>query len=1451
MKKKLMSLLLSFAMGLNTIAVMPINAFAVSGDSKIYEKEGYRITYSVGSEWDNNQTIEVKIENTGDEPILNWALKYDIDGTLSNVWNSKVFGSVDEYTVMKNNGYNYEIEPGQSVNYGYTLTSKTEEPAELPDDIEMYNRRIDVKSGFEAEFNVTSDWYTGFQAEVSIKNTSLEPIEAWTLSFDGNFDINNIWNAKLIANENRNYKVANQLWTTPINPGESASFGFTADKSATENATADDFQLTAVVIGESSLEKEPVIDYELDTDKDGLPDYYEEILGTDKNNTDTDSDGLSDGYEVFYLGTDPLKADSDDNGVNDGEEDFDNDGLTNAEESELGTNPNCADTDGDGLNDGDEVNTHSTNPLKYDSDEDGISDGDEIALGLDPNSSSTDGTPDSERTFAQTIDSESEVLSVINDDESVPFDVSLEIEAAGVAKNNVYARESGYSNAIENSAIVGVAPEFVYTDGLTVEKVTVKFELDDSVADNTLGIYANDSYEFKGIKRLNVFMFFEDVNMLLPIETFHDEATNTVYTTTDRMGTYCLIDMEIFLDNLDKQLNVNEESEAEIEMQPEESGAMSKNSNEAEGYACCTVNKSDAKAKAEDDFDAVFMIDCRSVLSAGEYALIQKSIIEASDTIFIKSPNARVRIVIMNSIGGGSSYRVMKLSDIKSIEPSKDNSFFTNMDDVYSVLSKLPEMTEGGNDCNLTGALSNVCEYAKAVRRKTFCFCYFKAKDTVYQVANVDSYDILHDIKDNSRDINISAICDNNAKGIKYGYAIDMCNMTKGFFTDGYDNSSDYVLSHIYADDGNVENGYKAIIATGYKTVVLNNSLQENYDWYQNSSRYEPYRDTDYDGLADFEEIMFTNEKGYSLIDDNDPCHVKLRSFYDILNIVGDKLFYVKNGLERYKQITGEDGKYPMSLLNVPILPIKSDPTSEDGDNDGKYDSNDGNPLSEMIILSQMVYNDNGVNDENKDDIESVILDADSKINFEYEQKMVIDFSWFYNDPNEYNNELALSSIIMAGLAYHTTAVEDGAVSDRVSKYESEYCYAIKDSTGSRPKILKEIMGEYGFENCKTINLRNCKDDIGNYYNDNHYIQFDIGHKDISDYAPANDTNKTNLLAIFVRGTHGTEEWYSNFDIGNTDEWQEGTDWNTKENHMGFDMAAYRALKEVYIYMEKNNLNCHNTIVWVTGHSRGAAVAGILSKYLIDGEEITINNDFTYGGTPYIVFDYNFATPKQVEVFENSSINYNSYTSIYNVINKSDLVPFLPLKDWGFENYGVLSPSGETQLTSAEKKIWANKVGSIYNSADIALKETTKAFGKISDSRNGCYYYKHDYKGDIHPKTIKKCYDSEINIFKNLPDNIKKHIDYSNYRYIYRYDVTKQADVLVTEYSVYQKPIFFMQLLAGVAASDKQYDLFRFVMQNYSASYYSSSSYTFLVFAVGSGMMEPHFVDTYIVICEQ
>ena len=125
------------------------------------------------------------------------------------------------------------------------------------------------------------------------------------------------------------------------------------------------------------------IDYEKDTDEDGLPDDLEDYYGTDKKKKDTDDDSVNDLYEII-LETDPLTKDDN------GSKDADNDGLTNARESQLGTNPIIRDTDLDGLTDGAEVNLHGTDPQKYDTDDDGISDAGEIRLGSNPNKKDSD-----------------------------------------------------------------------------------------------------------------------------------------------------------------------------------------------------------------------------------------------------------------------------------------------------------------------------------------------------------------------------------------------------------------------------------------------------------------------------------------------------------------------------------------------------------------------------------------------------------------------------------------------------------------------------------------------------------------------------------------------------------------------------------------------------------------------------------------------------------------------------------------------------------------------------------------------------------------------------------------------------------------------------------------------------------------------------------------------------
>jgi hypothetical protein len=106
-----------------------------------------------------------------------------------------------------------------------------------------------------------------------------------------------------------------------------------------------------------------------DTDGDGLSDYAEVQLGTNRFEADSDGDMLDDGDEVNIHGTNPSNNDTDSDGMPDGweiqnglnatvfnaNEDPDSDGLGNLDEFVHRTDPNNDDTDGDGIPDGWEV----------------------------------------------------------------------------------------------------------------------------------------------------------------------------------------------------------------------------------------------------------------------------------------------------------------------------------------------------------------------------------------------------------------------------------------------------------------------------------------------------------------------------------------------------------------------------------------------------------------------------------------------------------------------------------------------------------------------------------------------------------------------------------------------------------------------------------------------------------------------------------------------------------------------------------------------------------------------------------------------------------------------------------------------------------------------------------------------------------------------------------------
>lgn len=163
---------------------------------------------------------------------------------------------------------------------------------------------------------------------------------------------------------------------------------------------------------------------------------------------------------------------------------------------------------------------------------------------------------------------------------------------------------------------------------------------------------------------------------------------------------------------------------------------------------------------------------------------------------------------------------------------------------------------------------------------------------------------------------------------------------------------------------------------------------------------------------------------------------------------------------------------------------------------------------------------------------------------------------------------------------------------------------------------------------------------------------------------------KFDLWGLFVRGTPGSAEWYSNFDPGSGD------------MHHGFDTAA----REVYEDFNKLvSTSSRPTKMWIAGHSRGAAVANIVAKKM----SLQVNVD---SGT---IYAYTFACPNVVR-------NSNDYEAfIHNFNNFGDLVTQVPPKvEWGYHQFGLEYGLGRSDGNAVEKR-FTNLWGIEFEGGDL------------------------------------------------------------------------------------------------------------------------------------------------------
>ena len=122
---------------------------------------------------------------------------------------------------------------------------------------------------------------------------------------------------------------------------------------------------------------------------------YDLRTGHGRLSLDADNDGINHDHDNCPVTADPDQTDVDGDGEgNPCDADDDNDGLPDAEESQIGSNPLVADSDGDGLSDGFEAAYDGTagtykpgqdlNPVSVDTDGDGFNDDIELSYNSNP-----------------------------------------------------------------------------------------------------------------------------------------------------------------------------------------------------------------------------------------------------------------------------------------------------------------------------------------------------------------------------------------------------------------------------------------------------------------------------------------------------------------------------------------------------------------------------------------------------------------------------------------------------------------------------------------------------------------------------------------------------------------------------------------------------------------------------------------------------------------------------------------------------------------------------------------------------------------------------------------------------------------------------------------------------------------------------------------------------------
>ncbi|MDR0231957.1 MAG: hypothetical protein LBI82_07545 [Dysgonamonadaceae bacterium] len=397
----------------------------------------------------------------------------------------------------------------------------------------------------------------------------------------------------------------------------------------------------------------------------------------------------------------------------------------------------------------------------------------------------------------------------------------------------------------------------------------------------------------------------------------------------------------------------------------------------------------------------------------------------------------------------------------------------------------------------------------------------------------------------------------------------------------------------------------------------------------------------------------------------------------------------VGTALNEYAPTWGKEGTFDP---NNPY-PEKQKPTVNTlgGKDTSSYSDNKENKDSNKPITGTFEYSGGDIAQNKVDD---------------YETDFVFSTKYFNNSASEYNHDLAIMSLQLAMAAFGLHSETYG---------------------NNKANNVKKLLSD--------MDLKNIEPKGYNTPPEENTIAVTFARKSIE--------NDYELLVIAVRGGEYKKEWGGNFNVGNGDV------------HKGFEIAKEKIINDYfdeYIRTHINEFSGKKVKLWITGYSRGAAVANLLAVDFVDEANFDNSYDIHLSTGQILSFSlerkdiyaYCFATPNNSKKAKPNDDNYNN---IISVISPFDPVPRFPFQSWNFYKYGTCKFLPNPNSTTYDYKALEQKMLTELNGLNSKGSSKKNSFNESGYFIDDFHFHQgntgtHDCGKNIydvgrHPKTQK------------------------------------------------------------------------------------------------------------------